>query len=171
MPAGSLSTVDRVKTLQEMRKLVDEGKSNAEIASIMNLSMSTVANNRRYLLELASESLTPEILGNKRSELYLDLVYATQESRDLFEKYRDNNDGINAKRFLDAYIQSIIERARLYGIYTSAEAGVTINQQFNNFVPDNVNTVDGARIADIIKNSHERTVAAKYKERAEEQQE
>jgi len=165
MPSGSLSTVDRVKTLQQVKVLLDEGKSNNEISAALGLPGNTVINNIRYLNELAAENLTPEVMGNKRSELYLDLSYATNEAKIAFEKYRNSDDGINAKRFLDAYIQSIIERAKLYGLYASAEAGVTINQQFNNFVPDTIGKTEGTKIANILTKSYEEKVAAKFNEK------
>ena len=165
MQTGSPTKVDKIRLLNEIKRCVDEGKPNSQIAEELNVSLACVRLNKKFLVELASENLTPDILGSKRSELYIDLLYATQEARDLFEKYRDSGDGINAKRFLDVYIQSVIERARLYGVYSSAEAGVTINQQFNNFVQDTVSGSDAAKIAAILKDTHERTVEAKFKEK------
>ena len=85
---GAISNEERARRLVVIKQLQDDGKTDYAISEEIGLPLPTVKNAIKYLALLGRSDLTPEVLAEKRSELYVELVEATAEARALFEKYK-----------------------------------------------------------------------------------
>ena len=85
---GAISNEERARRLVEIKRLQDDDKTDHAIAEEIGLPLQTVKREIKYLDLLGRSNLTPEILAEKRSELYLELVEATGEAKKLFELYK-----------------------------------------------------------------------------------
>jgi hypothetical protein len=85
---SNISKIDSLKRLYTVRELVEDGKSDTEIAEQLGMSLRTVQRNRKYLDDLSIADLTNKEIAQKREELYLELLSATEEIKSLFELYK-----------------------------------------------------------------------------------
>ena len=157
MPAGNITTVDRFNRLFNIKALVEEGKTDNQISEELGMSIPAVKRSMKYLEDLAVADLTSREVGEKRGEIYVELVEATDEAKKLFEYYRDNNDSVAAKRFFSSWLESIQLRMKLYGLDSLKVEAYTQINQLNQYadIPDKIDMVAGARLADMIKRKHE----------------
>lgn len=164
LPAGNISSVERFKRLHEIKNYAEDGKTDNEIAKLTGISIMAVKRNKKYLEELSVADLTSKEIGEKRSEIYLELVEATDEAKLMFEKYKLSNEPAHAKKFFSGWLEALQMRARLFGLDSiKAESYLQINQQFNTpVVPDKVDFAVGERIAKLLKDSHENKVRQTY---------
>ncbi len=159
MPAGNVNFVERLNRLNEIKRLLDQGKTNHEIAKETGLPIETVRRNIKYLDDLMSSDLTPEQIAEKRSELYLELIEASNEARQLFDKYKTQGKSVDAKRFFDAWLETIQLRAKLYGLdNVKVDAFTQVNTQINISEPERIDPEIGKKIADAIILEHEKRV-------------
>ena len=85
---SDLSYTDKLKRLHKVKELVDEEKTDTEIASALGMSLRAVQRNRSYLKDLAIADLTNKEIAQKREELYLELLEATEEVKVMFDFYK-----------------------------------------------------------------------------------
>ena len=85
---ASISDADRVRRLREIEKCNQEDMTNNAIAKKLSLPIETIQRCQKYLETLGQADITPEVLSKKRSELYLELVEATEEAKILFNLYK-----------------------------------------------------------------------------------
>lgn len=83
-----LTHVDKLKRLHKIKELVEEEKSDTEIAKTLGMSLRAVQRNKVYLKELEVADLTNKDIAEKRKELYLELLEATEEVKELFNFYK-----------------------------------------------------------------------------------
>ena len=83
-----ISDAERVKRLHEIDKLNQEELTDNEISEKLGVDIMVVKRGQKYLKNLQKADLTPEVLSEKRSELYLELSEATEEAKELYELYR-----------------------------------------------------------------------------------
>ena len=157
MPAGNITTVDRFNRLFQIKAFVEEGKTENQIAEELGMSLPSVKRNIKYLDDLAVADLTSKEVGEKREEFYIELVEATEEAKKLFEKYRDDNDSVAAKRFFSSWLESIQLRMKMYGLDSLKVESYTQINQLNQYsdIPDKIDMEAGIRLADMIKRKHE----------------
>ena len=86
---SNITKIDTLKRLHAVKSLIDDEKTDFEIAETLGMSLRTVQRNRKYLSDLAVADLTNNEIAQKREELYLELLEATNDIRQLFEFYRD----------------------------------------------------------------------------------
>ena len=111
-----LTKADRFRRLSEIRNLLEDGKTAHEISKELGLPILTVKRNIKYLDELAIAEISPQELANKRSELYIELVEAASEAKSLFDKYKEDGQSLEVKRFFDMWLDTIKIRASIYGL-------------------------------------------------------
>lgn len=187
--AGRIPDKERVRRLQQIDQLNKKGLQNTEIAKNMDVSLSVVKRLQKYLSNLRQADLTPEIIGNKRSEIYLELLEATAEARALFFRYKEPTackkcDGtglhnekmcascrglgeihttLDANRFFRSWLETIEKKAKLYGL-DSIRADMTL-QQFNfgdKHIPEmKISKKVSETLSDMLKIEHEE--ALRYK--------
>ena len=87
MPA--ITNDEKARRLVEIKRLQDDDKTPYQISESLGLPIQTVKREIKYLEVLGRGDITPEDLAQKRSELYLELVEATEEARKLFEQYKN----------------------------------------------------------------------------------
>jgi len=162
---GDLTTVDKVKRLEKIKELVEEGKTQKQIAEITGIPQITVHRNVKYLENLKVSDLTTKEIAEKRSELYVELLEATLEAKDLFLKYKRQEDALNTRRFWTAWVEAINARAKLYGLDNiKTDNLIQINQQNNYLQEEKVDAATGEKIANALKAAHETKVRAKLEE-------
>ena len=83
-----ISDAERVKRLHEIDKLNQEELTDNEISEKLGVDIMVVKRGQKYLKNLQKADLTPEVLSEKRSELYLELSEATEEAKELYELYK-----------------------------------------------------------------------------------
>lgn len=155
MPAGNINTVDRIKRLNDMKKLIEENKTNAEIAEETGMSMPTVRRNRKYIEELSVSDLTPQDIGEKRSEIYLELLEASELAKQHYQDLLADRPS-TAKNFFITWLKTIEMRMQLYGLdNVKSDNNLT---QINNYIgveKEKVNSDAAKRIRDSIIKDHE----------------
>ncbi len=75
-----------------------------------------------------------------------------------------------AKKFFDAWMDSIDRRMRLYGLDNIKGGDIVFNQQVNNnqyIAPDKIDGETGARLSKLLKDSHELNIQEKYEQTRE----
>lgn len=121
------------------------------------MSVTTLNRNKKYLEELSLSDLTPDEIGKKRAELYLELSEAGEEARGLFEKYKEEDKPISARSFFMSWMEVIQLKMKLYGLDSvKIDSFTQINQQFNMNEPDLIDKEIGDRLAKALKEGHER---------------
>jgi hypothetical protein len=155
---GRITDVERVQRLHQVDQLSQEGLTDNKISEELGLGIQVVKRLQKYLKNLKVADLTPEILSEKRAELYLELSEAAEEAREQFELYRlpricsyCNGDGKvedvvcdeckgqggmhfprDANRFLETWTNIIEKKARLYGLdRVKTDNIINFNTQFN----------------------------------------
>jgi len=155
MPSGNISNKERFKRLSDVKQLLDEDKSVDEIVDETGYSLTIVKKTIKYLDDLSTIDLNPEEIGNKREELYLELLEATEEAKSLFEKYKDANKAVNAKMFFSAWLEAINMRAKLYGLDRTPSQPTANYTQNNFYEKEKIDPIAGSKIADLLKKNHE----------------
>jgi len=160
---ANISGADKFKRLYHIKEAIDEGKSDIQIAEELGMSLRAVQRNKSYLKDLAVADLTNKEISAKREELYLELLEATGEIRELFNFYKDpkicpicngekvitisekmipcelcNKKGFihspkEARRFYDAWLEAVELRAKLYGLDTMKVDSLVQLNQFNQY--------------------------------------
>ena len=156
---AAIPTTERIKMLQEVRKLHDDGVKPDDIATELGMDVRTVYNNLRYLKDLSTADLSLEEVGKKREEIYLELLEATEEAKQLFHEYKESGGSLDTKRFFGAWLEALSMRAKLFGLDNmKIDSLIQINQQFNsinNDVSDTIDFATGEKLAKMIIGSHE----------------
>uniref|UniRef100_A0A6H1ZLR9 Putative DNA binding, helix-turn-helix domain containing protein n=1 Tax=viral metagenome TaxID=1070528 RepID=A0A6H1ZLR9_9ZZZZ len=156
MPAGTVNTLERFKRLHEIRDLIEEGKSDQDIAETLGMSLQTIRRNKKYLDDLSVADLTAKEISEKRGELYLELIEAAKEAQDAYHEYRTLEKPTAAKMFFSSWIQTIELRAKLFGLDSMKLENFTqINTQVNLAEPEKIDIESGRKLADMLKKAHE----------------
>lgn len=156
MPAGNITTKDRLKRLSEIRSLTEEGMTDYQIANKTGMSIQTVKRNRQYIEELAKSDLTSEEIGKKRSELYTELTEAMVEAREMFEKFKFDSPTV-ARNYFISWMDTINYRMKLYGL-DNIKSDTYLTQINNNFGNEEYEKVPAAvkdKLRSLYINSHE----------------
>ena len=162
---SNVTTVDKVRRLEKIQELVEEGKTQKKIAEITGIPLVTVQRNVKYLENLRTSDLTTKEIAEKRSELYIELLDATKEAKELFDKYKTAEDALNTRRFFSAWLEAINARAKLYGLDNiKTDSIIQINQQNNYVQEETVDAATGEKIANALKSAHERSVRSRLEE-------
>lgn len=163
LPAGNISAHERFQRLHEIKKLVEDGKTDHEIAEGIGMSLTAVKRNKKYLEDLAVADLTSEEIGEKRSELYLELTQAADEAQTLFERYRDEDKSGKANTWMIRWLDTIELRSKLYGL-DNIKTGPLV--QVNNLTqiqePERISSEVADRIAKGLKDAHDRRLKSEY---------
>lgn len=158
---GRITDVERVQRLHEIDKLNQEGLSDSKIADKLGLSINVIKRSQKYLENLKIADLTPEVLAEKRTELYLELSEAAAEAKSQYEMYKyprrcaycegtgkitdgdseeicEDCEGqggihrpIDANRFLETWSAILEKKARLYGLDKVKTDNIIQFNQFN----------------------------------------
>lgn len=86
---AAITNEERARRLGEIKKLQDDGQTDYAISEKLGLPIQTVKREVKYLDILSKGDISPEELAGKRSELYLELVDATEEAKKLFDLYKN----------------------------------------------------------------------------------
>ncbi len=170
---GSVTFTERLKRVNEVKKLSEKGLSNAKIAEQLGMSLNAVKRAHHYLKEIPLSNLSVEEVVAKRKELDKELSEAADEAKKLFYLYKTGVPSRDSKgKFIlddkgqkilipkpalarDFHIRwtdSLSQRAKLYGLdNVKIESFTQINTQTNNFVPESdLDKKSLDKIADII---------------------
>lgn len=85
---GRITDEERAKRLFEIDRLEQEGYSDSKISDELGLSIQVIQRSKKYLENLKKADITPEVLAEKRSELYLEYVEIAEEAKRQFELYK-----------------------------------------------------------------------------------
>ena len=83
-----ISNDEKQRRLAVISDLLKEDKTDYAIAKETGMSLMAVKRNITYLKDLSKADLTPEDLAEKRSEIYVELIEATEEAKKLFEYHK-----------------------------------------------------------------------------------
>jgi len=89
LAAGRITDDERAKRLFEIERLEQEGLSDSKIAETLGLSLPVVKRAQKYLENLKKADITPEVLAEKRAELYLEYTEIAEEAKRQFELYKN----------------------------------------------------------------------------------
>jgi len=84
----SIPNTEKVRRLHAISELINEEKTDHEIATKLGLPITTVKRNILWLEELRKADITPKETAEKRSEIYLGLIDAVAEAKKLFDMYK-----------------------------------------------------------------------------------
>lgn len=153
LPAGNISGLERLQRMHSIKELLADNKSDSEIAQELGMSLDTVKRNKKWLEDVAVADLTSKEIGEKRAELYLELLEAAAEAQALFEKHKDSSKTANT--WMLRWIDTIKLRSELYGLNNiKVGALVQINNQNPPREPEKVSAEEGEKISNAIKNRH-----------------
>ena len=168
MPTGNVSIEDRYTRLYEIKRLLDEGRTKTEIANELGMDPRTVLRNMRYLESISQSLITPEELAERRQEIYMELIEATDKVKNLFDKCAgDQKLYGKASMFFNQWIEVLKARAELFGLNDTKPTNmIQIN---NNNAPEEgtsqkIDIKAGKELAKLIKNQHEEKVRQRYEE-------
>jgi len=159
MPAGNITAVERVRRLNSIKELLDKETAPDEIAKELGMTRRAVDRNIKYLSELNVSDLTTDQIAEKRRELYVELLEAAAEAKELFDKYKEVDRPVDAKRFFAAWMDTILMRQKLYGLDSIKMDNLTqvnVNQYIQPVDKIDYNIAD--RISKMLKESHEKKV-------------
>lgn len=83
-----ISDTDRAKRLFEIDRLEQEGFTDNQISVELGLSLPVVKRAQKYLENLKKAEISPELLAEKRSELYLEYTEIAYEAKNQFELFK-----------------------------------------------------------------------------------
>ena len=155
MPAGNVSTVERIIRLKEIKKLKDEGLSNTKIAEELGMSLTTVQRNAKHLKEISVADLSPEDVAQKRTELELEYLIIAEHAKEMFDFWKDEKPSV-ARNFLTSWTNIVELRAKLFGLVGNRVESFNQFNQINQYdVPDKISRQAGEKLAEAIKKDHE----------------
>lgn len=156
-PAGNISVVERHQRLNAIKELVEEGYTDGKIADKLGIAISTVKRNRKYLEELKTADLTPQQVAEKRAELELELIEATEKAKTMFESSKNSSNYRKARTWFMSWMEAVKLRMQLYGLDSVKVESFTQINTLNQYVePDTVDMETGEKIARLLKKSHEK---------------
>jgi len=165
MPSGNISTVDRFKRLMDIKELLEQGKSQSEIAKETGMALTTVQRSIKYLDELSTCDLSASQISAKRAEIYMEALEATEEAKQMFVKFKNEAKPLAARSWFLSWLDALKLRMTLYGLDNVKIGTFTqINQQFNTVEPDKIDVVAGRKLADMLKKQHEEKLVEKIKD-------
>ena len=157
MPSGTVSIVDRHKRLTAIKELSDDGKSNAEIAEELGISLTTVKRNKKYLEELSLSDLTPDKIAEKRAEVELELIEAIAAAKEQFENHKESYKV--ARSWFLSWMDAVKLKMQLYGLDSVKFESFTQINTLNQYVePDTIDVATGDKIAKLLKRTHENRI-------------
>ena len=156
MPAGNVSTTERIMRMKDISRLLSEGLTQTKISDELGIPLSTVKRNIQHLKEISVADLSPEDVAAKRTELELEYLQIAENAKEQFEEWKDEKPSV-ARNFLTSWASVTELRAKLYGLDTPGKMGDTYNQlNLNQYdVPDRIDVKTGEKLADAIKKNHE----------------
>lgn len=164
MPSGNISTVDRFKRLMDIKELLEQGKTPMDIARDTGMALATVQRSIKYLDELSTCDLSASKISEKRAEIYMEALEATEEAKKMFTKFKDESKPLAARSWFLSWLDALKLRMTLYGLDSVKVGAFTqINQQFNAVETDKIDAESGRKIADMLKKKHEAKLLEKTK--------
>lgn len=155
IPTGNVTTYERLQRLQSIRELKEEGKTDSEIANELGMALVTVKRNIKYLDDLVDSNLSASLISEKRAELYLEAVDAAKEAQQMFFNNKEKAPQAANSWFL-RWLDTIKVRMQLYGLdNVKIDSFTQVNQQFNTYTPERIDSEAGDRLAKMIKHKHE----------------
>jgi len=156
MPAGNVSTTERIMRMKDIKRLKSEGLSNSKISDELSIPLSTVQRNVKHLEEISVADLSPDDIAAKRTELELEYLEIAMNAKEQFEEWKDEKPSV-ARNFLTSWASVTELRAKLFGLDTPSRMGDTFNQlNLNQYdVPDKISKRAGEKLADAMKKDHE----------------
>jgi len=158
MPSGSLSAVERIKLLSEVKELVEQGKSDNQIANELGVTLGAVKRSIKYIEELSQSVLTTEEIRTARSEVDNQFLEAEEEARKLFYEALQGYPVIDkngsevlkedgtllrkidrglVEKFHRLWTETSMKRAVIYGLDKIKQDNfIQVNTQNNNYVDD-----------------------------------
>lgn len=128
----------------------------SEISADLAIPLTTVRRYEKYIGQLGLADLTREEIAEKRQEIYIEVLEASERAKQLFDTYRELKKNKVAKMWFTSWLDSLKIRMQLYGLDSMKSGSFTqINQQINTYESEKVDTEAGRKIADIIKKTHE----------------
>lgn len=85
---GRITDDERARRLFEIERLLQEEMTPSQISDELGLSLPVIQRSIKYLEQLKKADITPEVLAEKRSELYLEYVELADEAKKQFELYK-----------------------------------------------------------------------------------
>lgn len=89
MDLARITDDERVRRLFQIDKLSQDGYSDSAISTELGLSIDVIKRSQKYLENLRTADITPEVLAEKRSELYLEYNEIAAEAKKQYELYQD----------------------------------------------------------------------------------
>jgi hypothetical protein len=164
MPSGNVTTTDRLKRVLDIKELLDQGKSQNEIAKETGMALTTIQRSIKYLDELSTCDLSASQISAKRAEIYMEALEATEEAKLMFTKYKDEAKPLAARSWFISWLDALRLRMTLYGLDNIKIGAFTqINQQINTVEPEKIDVTAGAKLADMMKKKHEAKLVEKIK--------
>lgn len=156
MPAGNVSTIERVMRMKDIKRLLSEGLTQTKISEELGIPLSTVKRNIQHLKEISVADLSSEDIAAKRTELELEYIHVAENAKEQFEEWKDEKPSV-ARNFLTTWASVTELRAKLYGLDTPGKMGDTFNQlNLNQYdVPDKIDSKTGEKLAEAMKKNHE----------------
>jgi len=88
MDLARITDDERAKRLFEIEKLNQEGLTDFKISEELGLSIEVIKRSQKYLENLKKSDITPEVLAQKRTELYLEFSEIAEEAKRQYELYQ-----------------------------------------------------------------------------------
>jgi len=157
MSSGQIDTVERIRRINLINELLIEGKTDKEISQELNIPIVTVKRNIRYIDDLKTADLSSEEIGEKRAELFVELLDAAEKAKTL---YNDNIDNYkSARAAFISWMETIKLRMQLFGLDNVKTDNFTQINNLQVVKRDKIDSTTGERIAEMMKKDHERRVS------------
>ena len=89
MDLARITDDERARRLFQIDRLVQDGYSDSAISTELGLSIDVVKRSQKYLENIKTADITPELLAEKRSELYLEFNEIAAEAKKQYELYKE----------------------------------------------------------------------------------
>ena len=149
-----MNSLARLHRLQKIRDLLEKEYTEEEISNELSVSVRTVQRLKKDLRAMQMSDLTPLEVTEKRAEVYLDLIECIVEAKTRYEECVGKKDNKYAKLFLETWINTIMKKAKLFGLDKVApNTAIQINTVTT--TPRQVDPIVGMEISKDIKSAHE----------------